>query len=461
MAQRATTFPTFSTVEAGRFKDRQAAGLELAEALSDYRGEDTVVVGLPRGGVPVAYEIAEALGVPLDVLVVRKLGAPMNPEFAIGAVGEGGVALVNRDELLRLGVGSAELDAIVSDARQDLERLVRRLRGDRAPATLAGKTVILVDDGIATGSTVQAAVHVLRERGVGEIVLAVPVSSPQAIQLLRGQVDDIVSLEVPRYLFSVGMHYRDFSAVSSDEVSELLARAGTTDGGTPDGVDDRHPLDGNGARSRQVVLQGDAVDLEGDLLVPAGARALILFAHGSGSSRLSPRNQQVAAALNRVGLGTLLFDLLTEREAADRSKVFDISLLAERLLAATRWVKNQPDLHDLAIGYFGASTGGAAALTAAAMSPDEVGAVVSRGGRPDLAESHLADVRAATLLIVGGNDAQVLELNEHAGRLLRCEHQLAVIPGATHLFEEPGALEAVAELASDWFAKHLVRAAQP
>ena len=197
------------------------------------------------------------------------------------------------------------------------------------------------------------------------------------------------------------------------------------------------------------------VGLEGTLVVPAVARGVVLFAHGSGSSRLSPRNTRVARALHELGLGTLLFDLLTEYEADDRRNVFDISVLADRLLLATRWLGKQKQAADLALGYFGASTGAAAALVAAAQSEREISAVVSRGGRPDLAANALARVRAPTLLIVGGRDSTVLELNRAALAELRCEKDLAVVPGATHLFEEPGALDEVMKLAGRWFAGHL------
>jgi putative phosphoribosyl transferase len=183
----------------------------------------------------------------------------------------------------------------------------------------------------------------------------------------------------------------------------------------------------------------------------------VIFAHGSGSSRLSPRNRQVAEALNEAGFATLLFDLLTTEEELDRAKVFDIALLAERLLAVTDWARQESATADLPISYFGASTGAAAALRAAARLGDGVRAVVSRGGRPDLAAESLEGVVAPTLLIVGGADWQVLELNEAAARLLRCEHEVALVPGATHLFEEPGALERVAELAAGWFSRYLPR----
>ncbi|WP_379909107.1 dienelactone hydrolase family protein [Marinobacterium aestuariivivens] len=192
----------------------------------------------------------------------------------------------------------------------------------------------------------------------------------------------------------------------------------------------------------------------GLLGLPDDCCRLVLFAHGSGSSRLSRRNNYVAESLRERGIGTLLFDLLTEEEDRVYARRFDIELLTERLLAATAWVDDQPEFRAMAIGYFGASTGAAAALKAAARLPERVGAVVSRG-RPDLAGDALAFVRAPTLLIVGGNDEAVLELNEQAYAVLGAVRELSIVPGATHLFEETGALEQVAELAADWFCSHL------
>ena len=209
----------------------------------------------------------------------------------------------------------------------------------------------------------------------------------------------------------------------------------------------------------EVQIQVGREILPGNLTIPENAVALVLFAHGSGSSRRSPRNQFVARTLNGAGLATLLFDLLTpEEEATDmrtREHRFNIGLLADRLVHATRWAKRQEQTRDLQVGYFGSSTGGAAALVAAAVIPQDAGAVVSRGGRPDLAGDALPKVQAPTLLIVGGNDDIVIELNEMARDQMRCEVKLEILPGATHLFEEPGALEKVANLASDWFVKHI------
>ena len=209
----------------------------------------------------------------------------------------------------------------------------------------------------------------------------------------------------------------------------------------------------------EVQIQIGRARLSGNLHIPKDAAALVLFAHGSGSSRHSPRNQFVARTLNDAGLATLLFDLLTQEEEAidmqTRELRFNIHFLAERLVHATKWAKQQPQTCDLRIGYFGSSTGGAAALVAAIHLPQDVGAVVSRGGRPDLAGEALPKVQAPTLLIVGGNDDIVIELNEQARDRMHCEVKLEIVPGATHLFEEPGALEKVAKLASEWFVNHL------
>jgi putative phosphoribosyl transferase len=205
-------------------------------------------------------------------------------------------------------------------------------------------------------------------------------------------------------------------------------------------------------RHERVKIEAGSVQLDGILDIPKDTRGIVLFAHGSGSSRYSPRNQYVAGVLKSAGSGTLLFDLLTEGEAYDRSKVFDIDLLAQRLLYATVWVRE--NLKDLEIGYFGSSTGAAAALKASVETDTEISALVSRGGRPDIVMPILDKVKTPTLLIVGGNDFEVLRLNRLAYERLQCEKDLKLVSGATHLFEEPGKLQEVADLAALWFAKH-------
>jgi putative phosphoribosyl transferase len=215
------------------------------------------------------------------------------------------------------------------------------------------------------------------------------------------------------------------------------------------------------ATEREVTIPSGRRRLSGILKVPPSATGVVAFAHGSGSGRFSPRNQFVARVLQEAGLATLLLDLLEEEEAEDRGKVFNIGLLAERLQSAADWLSQEPATRALRLGYFGASTGAGAALVAAARHPEAIGAVVSRGGRPDLASDFLPLVQAPTLLIVGGNDDVVIELNEEARRLLRCPNELVIVPGATHLFEEPGTLEEVARLAKEWFVRYLGPAGAP
>jgi putative phosphoribosyl transferase len=229
------------------------------------------------------------------------------------------------------------------------------------------------------------------------------------------------------------------------EASEWMAEADRTGQSSP------HP-------TSEVEINVGPLRLAGDLSVPANPKGIVVFAHGSGSGRHSPRNRSVAAVLNSEWLATLLFDLLTPQEELDRANVFDIQLLAERLVSATQSLQSWAEVERLPVGYFGASTGAAAALWAAADLGKRIGAVVSRGGRPDLAKPRLPGVTAPTLLIVGGRDRVVLDLNRGAQALLTCENSLEIVPGATHLFEEPGALQSVAGMARRWFARHLIRA---
>ncbi len=265
---------------------------------------------------------------------------------------------------------------------------------------------------------------------------------------MKDAADELVCLETPDPFFAIGQFYADFSQVPDDVVVSYLERAERR-------VPAAGAVDDPPGRSEEVWVDAGPVRLAGHLELPAHAVGIVVFVHGSGSSRHSPRNRYVAAVLNAAGLGTLLFDLLTVDEELDRANVFDISLLAQRLVYVTRWLRAEPDAAGMRIGYFGASTGAAAALWAAAEPSSDIAAVVSRGGRPDLAASRLAEVSAPTLLIVGGDDDAVLELNREAQSLLRCANRLAVIPGATHLFEEAGTLQTAAELARDWFISHL------
>jgi predicted phosphoribosyltransferase/dienelactone hydrolase len=425
-----------------QFIDRADAGRRLAEKLPHLRSESPVVLGLPRGGVPVAYQVARALHAPLDIVVVRKLGVPYHPELGFGAIGEGGAKVVSDDIVRMTHVSRYDLEEVERHEQAELDRQAHRFRDGRPRTDLSGRTVIVVDDGVATGATALAACQVVRAQGAGRVVVAVPVAAPDALAALRVEADAVVCLHSPESFFAVGEWYRDFSQTGDEEVSALLKRAAVR---APTTVATQYEAGG--------------VRLTGDLTLPDGAEAVVAFAHGTGSSRHSSRNRAVASALNEAGLGTLLLDLLTPDEEADRGYVFDIGLLARRLTDVTRRLRAEAE--GLPIGYFGASTGAAAALSAAADAGEDIAAVVSRGGRPDLAGPRLGHVRAPTLLIVGGADRAVLDLNRRAQEELRCPNLLHVIPGATHLFEEPGALDEVARLARDWFLGHLPHRSSP
>ncbi|MGW6880892.1 phosphoribosyltransferase family protein [Streptomyces goshikiensis] len=429
------------------FADRTAAGRQLAGEVSRLSLAEPVVLGLPRGGVPVAAEVARVLGAPLDVIVVRKLGVPFQPEVAFGAIGEGGVRLISAATVRAAGLEERDCARVEEAERAALQRSLTRYRHGRERIALTGRTVVIVDDGIATGSTASVACEVAREHGAAPVVLAVPVAAPQALEQLRRVADKVVCLSVPRHFLAVGQWYEDFSQVKDEEVAALLAPAPRARPAAPAQASGQGPT-----QTGEVAVDGGGTALPGLLTVPEDAAGVVVFAHGSGSSRLSPRNRHVAEVLNRAGLATLLFDLLTPSEARNRANVFDMPLLALRLTQTTSWLRARVPLR---ICYFGASTGAAAALTAAAEPRSDIAAIVSRGGRPDLAVSRLEAVRAPTLLIVGGADDQVLDLNRQAAARLRCEHEIGVVPGATHLFEEPGALDAVADAAQDWFARHL------
>jgi putative phosphoribosyl transferase len=437
------------------FANREDAGRQLARRLEYLRGQPVVVLGLPRGGVPVAAQVARTLSAPLDVIVVRKIGVPFQPELAMGAVGEHGVRVTDRHVIRAGAIRPEEFAAAEAREQAAVSARAARYRSYRPREPLPGRVAVVVDDGIATGSTARAACQIARAYGAARVVLAVPVAPLGWEARIGTDADELVCVATPPDFYAIGQFYADFSQLTDDDVISCLDMANK----------EHAALSGNGLAAAaasdpprqggEVQPPAGAVQLAGYLTIPENAPGVVLFAHGSGSSRHSPRNRYVATVLNDAGLGTLLFDLLTPEEEADRANVFDVELLARRLTDVTSWLRTQPSVGQASIGYFGASTGAAAALWAAAEPGSGIAAVVSRGGRPDLAGPRLAAVTAPTLLIVGGLDTLVLDLNRDAQAQLRCENELAVVPGATHLFEEPGTLGMAAALARDWFVSHL------
>ena len=358
----------------------------------------------------------------------------------MGAVASGGVRFLNEDVVSGYRISQALIDGVAARELDRIGRLEETYRAAAPSIDVRGRDVIIVDDGLATGATMRAAVLALRRTGVGRITIAVPVGARETCENLRAIADELICLYAPGDFRAVGLWYEDFGEVSDSEVRSLLESAA-------------------GVEAREVQIEANGVRLAGSLSVPQGARGLVLFAHGSGSSRHSPRNRYVAGVLRSAKIATLLMDLLTageERaEAATGELRFNIDLLASRLFSATEWAADQLPTKELPKGYFGASTGAAAALVAAGEPQSGISAIVSRGGRPDLAGQALERVSAPTLLIVGSRDEHVLALNEQAKAKMTATVDLAIVPGATHLFEEAGALERVASLARSWFEEYL------
>ncbi|MCE5232416.1 MAG: phosphoribosyltransferase family protein [Mizugakiibacter sp.] len=423
------------------FRDRADAARQLAQALDACRGQHPLVLAIPRGAVPMGRILADALQGDLDVVLVRKLGAPGNPEFAVGAIDERGTVWL-APHAARSGADPAYVERESARQLALIRERRARYRGGAPSLDAAGRIAIVVDDGLATGATMAAALRAVRAQGPARLICAVPVAAPESLAGVGHLADEVVCLAQPPDFYAVGAYYLHFPSIDDDMVAALLARPLRA-----------VPAD-EPAQARAVRVPTDGVVLEGDLRVPAQPRGLVLFAHGSGSSRHSPRNRSVAEVLNAAGIATLLLDLLTPGEDRDRAMRFDIPLLTARLGAALAWARAEPTLRALPLGLFGASTGAAAALATAATHVAAVAAVVSRGGRPDLASAQaLAAVRAPTLLIVGAADVEVLALNRQALARLQAPAELVVVPGATHLFEEPGTLAAVARQAAAWFGR--------
>ncbi|MFF4759279.1 phosphoribosyltransferase family protein [Streptomyces sp. NPDC001292] len=434
-----------------RYENRADAGRRLARCLEFLRHEDVVVLGVPRGGVPVAFEVARRLDAPLDLAVVRKLRVPWQPELGFGALGEHGVRVIDRAVLSESGLDPAEQETVEHAEQAELERRLRHLRGSRPPLPVAGRTALVVADSLSTGAAAEAACRVARTRGAERVVLAVPVGPEAALPHLRTVADGVVCLQPLRHLGSVGAWYEDFGQVTDAEVAALLAEAQpattTATGPLPESASASPSPD------REVEVPAGPVHLAARLALPPTPPVAVAYALGGGSGRHHPPHRRVAAVLRRAGLGTLLIDLLTEDEERTPHNAFDIVLLARRLRAATDWLRRETGLP---VSHCGAGTGAAAALEAAA--DDDICAAVCLGGRPDLAApAALARVRAPCLFVVGALDTRLLGLNRLAADWMRCDHRVVPVPGATDLFTERGTVETVADLARDWFTTHHAR----
>lgn len=426
------------------FRDRHEAMRGLATALARYRGAHAVVLAIPRGAVPMGRQLADELEADFDVVLVRKLGAPGQPELAIGAVDEHGSVTLNA-LAERSGADAAYVHASAAHELDVIRRRRQRYGRGRAPLPLAGRTVIVVDDGLATGATMRAALQAVRAQAPARVVCAVPVAARDSLGAVAPLADEVVCLATPSPFQAVSAYYRDFATVDDDEVERVLRGEGRHAPGPAEGAGD-----GTGDVSDVRIAAPHAV-LAGELAMPAHARGLVLFAPGGGSRR-GARERSIAAALQRRGIGTLLVDLSTVDEGHDPAARGDVPRLAQRLQAALAWA-GDVGAPGLPVGLFGSGTGAAAALIVAAAHPREVAAVATAGARVDrVDEDVLAQVRTPVLLLVGGEDGAVLACNRQAQAAMARWASLEVVEGATHRFEEPGALARVAEAAGYWFA---------
>ncbi|GAB2887624.1 phosphoribosyltransferase family protein [Nocardioides pacificus] len=434
------------------FLNREDAGRRLAAALAHLRHEDPVVLGIPRGGVAVAAEVSRGLCATLDVVVVRKLGVPRQPDLAMGVVGEGGVVIHHQQVIAEQHIAGHDL----ADARRredaEVARRARRWRRGAPRVALAGRVVVLVDDGMATGATMQTACRVVLAEGARRVVVTAPVASSDAVELLADLADEVVVLGTPATFSSVGEWYVDFEQVSDDDVTRVLTEgpAGRTCADVHVPVVSVLPEARSDLTSQ--LTQGDR--LGGLLTIPPAAAGIVVFAHGAGSDRSSARNGHIAEELCHLGLATLLLDMLTPDEAAEGADI-GVEALGARLVAVCRWLALDPRTAGLPVGLFGAGSGAAAALVAASDPAAGIRAVVSRGGQLEQAADRLPKVSAPTLLVVGGADTDVLTGNEQAQHRLGSLNELVVVPGAGHFFEEPGALDAVSRVTSHWFTERL------
>lgn len=449
-------------------RDREHGGRLLAQEFRRLRADDPVVLGVTRGGIPVALEIAKAFGAPLDFVGVQKVRAPEFPEFTVAAVAEGGALYLHLRMLRLVGMTAAEASERAQQAAVELAQRIRRYRGETPPPSVAGRTALVVDDGVATGATACAAARAVLSRGATRVVLAAPVIAPGAERELAREFDEVLALEWPFPFLSLRLWYEHLDRLTDGMVVEYLRRgAGPAVGPDAERAEveranaERAPADVATLHSEAVVIPcgaGSRDTLEADLVLPEGARSIVVF--GTGSSRDSPRYQLIAAMLHEVGIGTLRCDLLTPDEHRDRAEWLPIDprVLTGRIATVMRHLSVLPVLREARRGLYAGGPSAEAALEVAATAPELVDAVVVRAGQLDrVPMTTLARVRAPVLLVVGGQDENVLAANRAALAHL-VAGELEVVPGATDVSGEPGALEAVGRLAASWFKRLLEQA---
>jgi len=421
------------------FPDRTVAGHWLAERVRDVTGATPVVIALPRGGVTVGAEVARVLHAPLDVAVVNRISLPDRPDVDLGAVDEDGHVCYDDTALARLRIPRNRLSDVVAEARDKITHSREMYRGARTLPRLTDRDVIVVDDGATTGSTARAALRMVRRHRPARLVLALPVASTEAVERLQEEADRVVALAVPETFHSLDRWYRDFSEVDEGQVAALLA--------------EHRDLGESGDSRYPARFSAGGVELEGELIVPSVVRGTVVMASGHG--RLAPHNQAIGTVLRAAGYATLLLDLLTPTEVSPEADELAPAVLGERLAAGVRWIRRTPVVASAPIALLGAGQAAPGALDAAARLPGEVGAVVTHGGRVDLAGEALTQVRAPTLVLVQGSDSFVRELAEWTLGRMTGPTAVEIVAGAEQLLHQPEEWRRVGVRAAEWFDRIL------
>jgi predicted phosphoribosyltransferase/dienelactone hydrolase len=424
------------------FRDRTEAGEKLASALRGKKLEKSIVLGIPRGGVPVAAEVARALGGELAVVVARKMGAPGNPELAIGATTETGASYINKAVARETGAGEDYLRAEKAKQVQEAHRREQMFNSHRRPP-VRGRTVIVVDDGIATGATAIAAVRSIKAEGAARVILAVPVGPPEMVDRMGEEADEVVCLESDPGFFAVGQYYRDFRQVSDEQVMDVLKSF--------------KPRVAPADPARQVRFTRGKVRLAGVLTTPPGAGPfpLVIFAHGMGSGKDSPRNVAIADRLVQEGIATLRFDLSGHGESSPDAEDGEEAFVSD-VEAAFQWSEAQAEVDAKRIGIAGSSLGATVAAMAVAAGRAHPATLVLRA--PPMEAGLFRALRVPSLVLVGSRDPLRARVERDAARCAGVT--LSVVEGASHLFEEPGTLQVALERTVAWFRQELLQPAR-
>lgn len=436
------------------FQDRTDAGGRLAERLERFRGTDAVVLAVPSGGVVVATEVARSLELRMDLIVVRGVRLERDPGLILAVVAEGGEQIIDEDAIESVGVTPSELWAALASERAEVARRVDLYRLRRFHVDLHGYTAIVVLDALADPLVAALACRVARLRGARRVVLAAPIGTSDIFTELDEHADEITLLESPDEVGDPRDHFARFDPVPDAVVLDHLDASVERDG-EPEPpltmVDHMSDLE-----IEPVVILSDGAPLRGIVMLPRLATGVVVFTHGTGSGADSPRDEIVATALAEVGIASVRFDLLTEFEHHRRLEISD-RVMTDRLVGAVAWVRRQEAFRDLPLGLNGANSGIRAVLALAAEPGAAITAIVSRGGDPDELAVGIDEVIAPSLFVVGGADERILEANRSAAMRIDAPCEISVIPGASHRFIEPGALEMVAEITRDWFFTWMVR----